>query len=60
MCDSWVYTDKRIGWVNTEKVEIYNIEEGLYGDVAYFEYENEEYSSHVVTGSRPGSQKELR
>jgi len=50
MCDRWVYTDKRIGWVNTDKVDIYDIEEGPYGDIAYFEYNNEEFSSHIVMG----------
>ncbi len=50
----WVYTDKENGWVNADDTEFLNVEETPYGDLMYFEYKGEEYSSRIVLGSRPG------
>lgn len=54
MSDSWVYTDTRNRWVNVEETTFINLEDTDYGDVMYFEYQGQEYSSHVVYGSKPG------
>ena len=50
---AWVSAGKH-GWVDVDDTEFLNIEESPYGDVMYFEYEGEEYSSLIVFGGRPG------
>lgn len=50
--NSWVHAGPH-GWVNVVDTEFLNIEEGMMGDVMYFEYEGEEYSSNIVFGSKP-------
>lgn len=54
MSNSWVYTDKRNGWVDVEDTTFINFEDTQYGGVMYFEYQGQEYSSHVVYGVKPG------
>lgn len=48
----WVKAGK--DWVDVDNVEILNVEEGLYGDIYTFIYNDFEYSSQAVIGSRPG------
>lgn len=50
---SWVKAGSN-GWVSTKLVYISNVEETLYGDKVTFTYNNVEYQSSVVSGSRPG------
>lgn len=54
MKNTWVYTDETYGWVNSKDTEFLNIEEGFDGDIMTFEYMENEYSSKVVIGSKPG------
>jgi len=52
--DSWVYVDNQYRWVNVKDTEFLNIEEGFDGDVMTFEFNGNEYSSKIISGSRPG------
>jgi len=53
--NAWVWTDKEHGWVSLDDpdYEFENVEESPWGDVIYFTYKGEEYSSNVVRGSKP-------
>jgi hypothetical protein len=55
MKNTWVYTNEQYGWVNVKKTEFLNIEEGLYGDIMYFEYNGERFFSKIVIGSKPSN-----
>ena len=52
--DTWVYTDKHYGWVHVDDTEFIDIEEGPFGDVMFFEYNQHSYSSRIIFGSKPG------
>lgn len=54
MTDTWVYTDKKLGWVNVDDTEFVGIEETYQGDEMCFIYNDKEYTSIIVMGSRPG------
>ena len=53
MKNAWVRTDGE--WININDVEVINCEESPYGDIVTFVYNDEEYESRVVIGSRPGN-----
>ena len=55
MKNSWVYTNQQYGWVNVDKTEFIDIEEGFYGDIMYFEYNGESFFSRIAIGSKPGN-----
>ena len=48
----WVRTDTE--WVDIEKVEVLDVEEGHIGDRITFSYLGKTYVSYCVSGSRPG------
>lgn len=50
--NTWVRTDKE--WINSKDVEIIDCEEGMFGDEVTFIYQDNEYKSRIVIGSRPG------
>lgn len=50
---SWVKAGSN-GWVSTKLIYINNVEETPFGDEVTFTYENMEYKSKIVSGSRPG------
>jgi hypothetical protein len=52
---TWVYAGPDNGWVDSDKVEFVDIAEGADGrDEMTFEYEGVEYTSNIISGSRPG------
>jgi hypothetical protein len=50
---SWVYTNPENGWVAVEDVEFLDIESTPFGDVMTFNYDDTDFTSHVVFGSNP-------
>jgi len=54
MNNSWVYAGKQNGWVNVDDTEFVDIEEGPFGDIMHFTFNEESFESPVRFGSRPG------
>jgi hypothetical protein len=50
----YVFVNLRIGWMSVDDVEFIGIDESPYGDCMVFSYEDNEYQSGVVYGSKPG------
>ena len=50
----YVFVNLRIGWMSVDDVEFIGIDESPYGDCMVFSYEDNQYQSGVVYGSKPG------